>query len=100
MVSKSAKIHHKFDILTLWSGEFHNLVSIEIVFEAFEHRKLFCVVPTMRYNKLVVGMEVFWPFKDLSIMNDEVANMVFKIGSCDNGWGEEEVNFMHGQLFA
>jgi len=41
----------------------------------------------MRYCELAVGMEVFWPFKDLS-MNDEVDNMVFKARSCDNGWGE------------
>jgi hypothetical protein len=63
------------------------LVLIEIVHKAFEHQKLFCLVPTMRYCELAVGMEVFWPFKDLS-MNDEVDNMVFKARSCDNGWGE------------
>jgi hypothetical protein len=47
------------------------VVSIETMHEAFKERKLFCLAPTTRYCESMVGMEVFWPFKDLSL-NDEL----------------------------
>ncbi len=60
------------------------MILIEIVLEAFEERKLFCSILTIKYYKSLVGMELFWPFKDLS-MNDEVVVKVFDKGSCDDG---------------
>ncbi len=43
----------------------------ETMHEAFKEQKLFCPTPTTRYYGSMVGMEVFWPFKDLSL-NDEL----------------------------
>ncbi len=55
------------------------VILIETVFEAFEERKLFCLVLTMRYYGSSIRMEVFWPFNDL-LMNDEVVVKVFNKG--------------------
>jgi hypothetical protein len=53
---------------------------IEIVHEASKERKLFCLAPTTRYCRLVIRMEVFWPFKVL-LCNDELVVMVFNQGN-------------------
>jgi len=50
------------------------VVLIEVINEDCEHRKLFCLVPSVRYYGLVVGIKVFWPCKYLS-MNDEKVTM-------------------------
>ncbi len=41
---------------------------------AFEERKLFILMPTARYFGLAIGMEIFWPFKKLSL-DDIVTTM-------------------------
>jgi hypothetical protein len=50
---------------------------MEVVNEDCEQWKLFCLVPSVRYCGLAVGIKVFWPYKYLP-MNDEVVNMVIK----------------------
>jgi hypothetical protein len=52
------------------------VVSIGTVHEAFKERKLFCLAPTTRYCMSIVGMEVFWPFKDITL-NDELIVTMF-----------------------
>jgi hypothetical protein len=47
-------------------------VSIETVHEAFEERKLL----TTKYCKLMVGMEVLWPLKDVSLNDELVVTML------------------------
>jgi hypothetical protein len=47
------------------------VVLIKAVNEAYEQRKLFCPIPSVRYCGSMVGMEIFWPCKYLS-MNDEM----------------------------
>jgi hypothetical protein len=49
------------------------VVSIEDVNEDCEHCKLFCLIPSVRYYELVVGIKVFWPYKYLSMNDEEVA---------------------------
>jgi len=52
------------------------VVSFETVHEVFEEQKLFCPTPKTKYCKLVVGMEVFWPFKDVSLNDELVVTML------------------------
>ncbi len=56
------------------------MVSIETVHEAFEEQKLFCPTSIARYCRSTVGMEVFWPFKDVSL-NVELVVIVFDKGN-------------------
>jgi hypothetical protein len=42
------------------------VVLIEVVFEAFEEHKPFIWTLVGRYFGSTIGMEVFWPLKDLS----------------------------------
>jgi len=51
------------------------VVLIEILHKAFEKWKLFCPTSIAKYCGSTVGMEDFWPFKDLSL-NDELAIMM------------------------
>jgi hypothetical protein len=51
------------------------MVLIKVVNEECEQWKLFCLVPSARYCGLVIGIEVFWPCKCLS-MNDKVVDMM------------------------
>jgi len=48
-------------------GETCIVVLIETMFESFEERKLFILMLAVRYFGLAIGMEIFWPFKDLSL---------------------------------
>jgi len=50
-------------------------VLIEAMNEDYEHHKLFCLVPSVRYSGSMVGIKVFWPCKYL-LMNDEKIAMV------------------------
>lgn len=52
------------------------MVSIETMHETFEEQKLFCPTLTTKYCGSMVGMEVLWPFKDVSL-NEELFIMVF-----------------------
>jgi hypothetical protein len=45
------------------------VVLIEGVFDTFEEHKLFSPTLTARYFGSIVGMEVFWPLKDLFVDN-------------------------------
>jgi hypothetical protein len=49
------------------------VVIIEVVNEDCEQWKLFCPIPSVRYYKLEVEIEVFWPYKYLSMNDEEVA---------------------------
>jgi hypothetical protein len=51
-----------------------NCIVVLIEIENCEHRKLFYLIPSVRYYGLVVGIKVCWPCKYLS-MNDEKAVM-------------------------
>ncbi len=53
------------------------MVLIEIVHEDCEQWKLFYIVPIARYCMSMIGMEVFWPCKDLS-MKDEVVDTMLE----------------------
>ncbi len=55
------------------------MVSNEIVHVDLEEQKLFCLAPATTYCGSTIRMEVFWPFKDLSL-NDELAIMVLDQG--------------------
>jgi hypothetical protein len=45
------------------------VVLIEGVLDTFEEGKLFMLMPIVRYFESIVGMEVFWPLKDLFMDN-------------------------------
>jgi hypothetical protein len=45
------------------------VVLIEGVFDTFEERKLFMLMLDVKHFESIVGMEVFWPLKDLSMDN-------------------------------
>ncbi len=51
------------------------MASIETMHEAFEKQKLFCPTPIAKYCESMIGMEVFWPFKNV-FLNDELLVMV------------------------
>ncbi len=55
------------------------IVLIEIVNENCEQWKLLYPIPSARYFRSIIGMEVFWPCKYL-LMNDEVVEMSIKQG--------------------
>ncbi len=49
------------------------VVLIEIVNEDYEHWKLLCQVLSVRYCKSMMGIEIFWPCKYLSMNDEKVA---------------------------
>jgi hypothetical protein len=51
------------------------MVLIEVVNEDCEQWKLLCPIPSVKYYESIVGIDVFWPYKYLS-MNDEEVMMV------------------------
>jgi len=51
------------------------VVLIEVVNEDCEQWKLLCPIPSVKYYESIVGIDVFWPYKYLS-MNDEEVMMV------------------------
>ncbi len=55
------------------------MVLIEIVNEDCEQWKLLYPILSVRYFRSIIGMEVFWPCKNL-LMNDEVVEMSIKQG--------------------
>jgi hypothetical protein len=52
------------------------VVLIETMHEAFEKWKLFCLVSIAKYCGSIVGIEVFWPFKDLLLNYELVITML------------------------
>jgi hypothetical protein len=53
------------------------VVLIKAMNEDYEQQKLFCPIPSVRCCRSMVGMEVFWPYKYLS-MNDEMVKTVIE----------------------
>ncbi len=53
------------------------MVLIKAMNEDYEQQKLFCPIPSVRCCRSMVGMEVFWPYKYLS-MNDEMVKTVIE----------------------
>jgi len=51
------------------------MVLTEVVNEDCEQWKLWCPIPNVKYYESIVGIDVFWPYKYLS-MNDEEVMMV------------------------
>ncbi len=51
------------------------MVLIEVMNEDCEQQKLFCLVPSVRYCKSIVGIMVFWPRKYLLMNDEEVVTM-------------------------
>jgi hypothetical protein len=65
-----------FWIYGLFGVENCMVVPIETMHEAFEKSKLFCPTSIAKYCRSTIGMEVFWPFKDLLLKYELVVMML------------------------
>jgi hypothetical protein len=76
------------------------VVWIEGVCDAFEEHKLFILMLATRYFGSIIGMEVLWPLKDLSV--DNVITIKFKqccaITYGCNDLGEKRVLWLEKNL--